>query len=150
MTTPEKIKLARQAAKMTQKQLGAACEIDEANIRKYEAGRQNPKKETLEKIASALNLPTIFFMLDKYSFYISPTDGQMYVDEPLGEIEDEDCDPVLVELKYSFYRLNSKGRSVAVSRVQELTQIPKYQRETPGEAAPTPPEGKDQGGGENA
>lgn len=127
MTTPEKIRIARQAAKMTQKQLGAACEIDEANIRKYETGRQNPKKETLEKIALALNLPVIFFMLDKYSFYISPKDGHMYVDEPLGETVDEDSDPVLVELKYSFSRLNCEGRAVAVSRVQELTQIPKYQ-----------------------
>lgn len=52
----------------TQKQLGEACGIHEANIRKYELGKQNPKKETLEKIADALGVS--FF-----SFYEHPYDA---------------------------------------------------------------------------
>lgn len=35
--------------------LGEACEIAEPTIRRYEAGKLNPKIETLEKIASALH-----------------------------------------------------------------------------------------------
>lgn len=56
MTTGERIKRSRKAIKMTQKQLGLLCGIDEANIRKYESGRQNPKFETLQKIADALGV----------------------------------------------------------------------------------------------
>lgn len=55
VTTGERIKAERQAAGMTQKTLGEACEIAEPTIRRYEAGKLNPKIETLEKIASALH-----------------------------------------------------------------------------------------------
>lgn len=58
MTTGEKIRAARKALGMTQKQLGKACKppIAEPTIRRYELGMLNPKLETLEKIASALNI----------------------------------------------------------------------------------------------
>lgn len=57
MTTGQKIRSLRKTKKLTQKQLGQMSGIDEANIRKYELDRQNPKIETLEKIASALDVP---------------------------------------------------------------------------------------------
>ncbi len=57
MTIGERIRNARKNAGLTQKQLGEKCGINEANIRKYESGRQNPKYETLQKIASALEIP---------------------------------------------------------------------------------------------
>ena len=57
MTTGQKIRTLRKEKKLTQKQLGQLSGIDEANIRKYELDRQNPKIETLEKIASALDVP---------------------------------------------------------------------------------------------
>lgn len=41
----------------TQKQLGDLCGIADSNIRKYESGKQNPKIETLQKIADALGVP---------------------------------------------------------------------------------------------
>lgn len=56
MTTGERIRAKRQAAGMTQKALGEACEIAEPTIRRYETGKLNPKIETLEKIAGALNI----------------------------------------------------------------------------------------------
>lgn len=56
VTTGERIRAERQAAGMTQKALGEACEIAEPTIRRYEAGKLNPKIETLEKIAGALNV----------------------------------------------------------------------------------------------
>lgn len=37
------------------KKLGELCGIAESNIRKYENEKQNPKIETLEKIANALD-----------------------------------------------------------------------------------------------
>lgn len=55
MTTGDRIRAERQGAGMTQKALGEACGIAEPTIRRYELGKLNPKYETLEKIAGALN-----------------------------------------------------------------------------------------------
>ncbi len=57
MTVGEKIKSARLAKNMTQKALGEKCGINEANLRKYEAGRQEPKLDTLIRISTGLNIP---------------------------------------------------------------------------------------------
>lgn len=54
MTLGEKIKFYRNSRGMTQKYLGALTEIHEVSIRKYEADKIVPKREQLEKIASAL------------------------------------------------------------------------------------------------
>ena len=57
MTTGGKIKAARQKAGFTQKRLGELCGIAESTIRRYESGKLNPKIETIEKIAQALQIP---------------------------------------------------------------------------------------------
>lgn len=57
MTVGENIKRIRKERGFTQKKLGELCGINEANIRKYENDRQNPKIETINKIASALHVP---------------------------------------------------------------------------------------------
>ncbi len=54
MPTGTKIKEIRKQKGLTQKQLGDLCGIADSNIRKYENGKQNPKIETLQKIATAL------------------------------------------------------------------------------------------------
>lgn len=56
MTIGENIKKIRKEKRLTQKQLGDKCGINEANIRKYENGKQNPKIETSIKIADALGV----------------------------------------------------------------------------------------------
>lgn len=50
------IKKYRKKRGLTQKQLGELCNIADSNIRKYESGRQNPKYETLERIAAVLDV----------------------------------------------------------------------------------------------
>lgn len=52
------IKRIRKEKGLTQKKLGELCGINEANIRKYELGKANPKIETIEKIAKALETTT--------------------------------------------------------------------------------------------
>ena len=52
----EMIKKYRLKRGFTQKQLGELCNIADSNIRKYESGRQNPKLETIEKIANVLDV----------------------------------------------------------------------------------------------
>lgn len=70
MTLGLKIKEMRKRKGLTQKQLGALCGIADSNIRKYENGQQNPKIETLRKIANALDISVIengghFELIDK-------------------------------------------------------------------------------------
>lgn len=56
MIISENIKRIRKERGITQKKLGELCGIAEPNIRKYENGKQIPRVETIEKIASALRV----------------------------------------------------------------------------------------------
>ena len=56
MTVGERIRAARKAQGLTQKQLGEKCGIAEPTIRRYELGKLNPKPDTLKKIAKALGV----------------------------------------------------------------------------------------------
>ena len=55
--TGDMIRKCRTEKGLTQKKLGELCGIADSNIRKYESGNQNPKIETLQKIADALDIP---------------------------------------------------------------------------------------------
>ncbi|MCD7894581.1 MAG: helix-turn-helix domain-containing protein [Erysipelotrichaceae bacterium] len=53
---------------LSQKKLGDLCGITDSNIRKYELGKQNPKIETLQKIAEALEIDVInLFGYEEYN-----------------------------------------------------------------------------------
>lgn len=56
MKIGKNIKRIRKEKGLTQKALGELCGINEANIRKYENDKQNPKLETARKIATALGV----------------------------------------------------------------------------------------------
>lgn len=57
--TGDMIRKYRTEKGLTQKKLGELCGIADSNIRKYESGNQNPKIETLQKIADALDIDMI-------------------------------------------------------------------------------------------
>ena len=59
MTVGQNIKKFRKEKGLTQKQLGELTGIDEANIRKYELCKQNPKIETVMKIADGLGISPV-------------------------------------------------------------------------------------------
>lgn len=59
MTTGEKIKYLRMQKRLTQKEVASRCGIADSAIRKYESGKVTPKLETIQKIATALNVPFI-------------------------------------------------------------------------------------------
>ena len=60
-TIGAKIRELRKARGLTQKELGEKAGIAEPTIRRYELGKLNPKFETVQKIAKALNVPEAFF-----------------------------------------------------------------------------------------
>lgn len=67
MHVGERIKAVREWDCMTQRELSEKSGINDANLRKYESGRQNPKKETVKRIAKALNINALIFDKDVVS-----------------------------------------------------------------------------------
>lgn len=57
MTVGDRMRKIRIEKGLTQREVSTRCHIAEPTIRKYESGRLNPKFETMEKIASALEVP---------------------------------------------------------------------------------------------
>ncbi len=82
MVIGENIKRIRKEKKLTQKQLGGLCEpkISESTIRKYELNILNPKIETIQKIADALNvslndlIPDVFEQQIQEGYELHATD----------------------------------------------------------------------------
>lgn len=76
MTVGQNIRKFRKEKKLTQKKLGELCGINEVQIRQYELEKANPKLETLNKIAAALNVE-IGFLLDYEPYFKSPELSQL-------------------------------------------------------------------------
>ncbi|MBS6955805.1 MAG: helix-turn-helix transcriptional regulator [Enterocloster asparagiformis] len=64
MNTGELIRFYRKQRKLTQDELAKKCGTSAAMIRQYELGKRNPKIDTIDKIAQALNI----HIADIYSF----------------------------------------------------------------------------------
>lgn len=81
MTIGERLRVTRQQAGMTQKQVAIACGMADSAIRKYESGIQKPKVETIERLAVALGVtPTYLIGYDEK--IIKP---EQYTPEQLAE-----------------------------------------------------------------
>lgn len=126
MPTGTKIKEIRKRKGLTQKQLGDLCGIADANIRKYENGKQNPKMETLQKIADALEVPAS----ELISISFKPIETELKMAEEaeriINGLEKDTTRMLDVEILQNFRKLNNDGQTEAAKRVQELTEIPRY------------------------
>ncbi len=109
MTTGEKIKQLRLKKGLTQKQLGDICEMADSAIRRYENNRANPKIETIQKIAEALDV-------DYWEII-----GFNNISVVLNEAR-IDNDAII----QNYNKLNDIGKEEAAKRVEELTHIEKY------------------------
>lgn len=135
MTIGGNIKTIRKEKGLTQKGLGELCGIAESNIRKYENGRQNPKLQTLAKIAAALDvnvndlLESPLYDLPIYNAFKtsgSLNDNLAHNSINMKLTEGIDWKPIDIEMVKIFKKLNKIGQTKAVERVQELAEIPRY------------------------
>lgn len=104
----QKIKECRLARCMTQEELGKKCGITGSNIRKYESGRQTPKKETLHFIYEALGVHE--------TISLGNPDG-IPIENIIGSTEDSPEEPDdETPLSYSMTttQLNAKAYNVMV------------------------------------
>lgn len=117
MSIGENIREARGRKGLTQKQLGERCGMADSAIRRCESDRGNPTIETVKRIAKALEVDPFSLMdFDMACDFLS--------------------DRMNNRTKYllsAFELLNDEGQNIAIERVEELSEIPKYKKEPPQE-----------------
>lgn len=132
---------------LTQKQLGELCGIADSNIRKYENGNQNPKLETLQKIATALDVPVLQLMDDtekkklySHKFFMDLFGEFSDIEEDYpGELDEIKDNAATVEefenrkrklaLLSAYNKLNELGQEKATEQVEILTKVPEYRKD---------------------
>ena len=146
MTLGQKIRQARQGRKITQKELAARIGKSFSSVQKYEMDLATPPLETIEKIALSLGVPFLAFIDDRVKYLGVDESGVTFDISMLEDKDDDDDENALVrldEIKFLLRRLNERGRDKAVERIEELTEIPRYQAKHAAESADTASEGKD-------
>lgn len=133
MSTGERIKAARCAAGLTQKQLADKMGISYVNISQLENGRdkRGPTQETLKKIAEALEVPLnalldaeieslhVFSFSDSGAAPRTPEEVARRL-QALGE--------KALEIADNLEKLNAEGQQKAADYVADLTKVPDYQK----------------------
>lgn len=114
----ERLRAIRKEKGLTQAELAEKAGIAVNSVRLYEAGARLPKLDTIARMAVAMGLTANDLMAGQWGNF----DGIFLSDE---EFQQDDREAQLI---YHFRTLNDNGQTVAVERVQELTQIPAYQR----------------------
>lgn len=122
MNIGAKIKEIRTKKGMTQKQVADLCGMADSAIRKYESGKQTPKLDTLQKIANALDCD--FWELCG-AINTIPLQKMNELQDGIDSLHFDTNFPIV---KKYFERLNASGQEVALERIKELTEIPRYQR----------------------
>ena len=135
----EAIRDQRKKQGLTLNELGQRMGISGSLVGQYERGVVNPKYETIIRFADALNIEPREILGNAFTDVINPEV------ERLARSMDDTTDiriyfsgrvvPVTIQerLNEAFSELNKEGQKVAVERVKELTQIPKYQKDPAGD-----------------
>lgn len=121
MTTGQLIKAARKKAGMTQEELGKKIGVSGSSMAQWENDLRNPKLDTLQRIAAALGVGVGQLM--PADNYWEDADGNGHTEpmEPPAATPKDRIDAALD-------RLNDEGQEKAAERVEELAEIPKYQK----------------------
>lgn len=152
-----KLRSIRKEKGITQKVLADKAGMSFMTIQRYESGERTPKISDIERIASALCVPWQQ-LIAYTDFEITPTsNGHYFVGQPNAELTEkfrknlekhypvceDECEAIKVmfagvggearnawsgALLNLYDELNDDGQNEALKRVEELTQIPKYQK----------------------
>lgn len=138
-TLGENIWEARHMAGLTQKELAQKVGVPYQTVQFWEQGKRNPKLENVKKIAGALNVrweelypkeqKSAAEAEDIFSFINQMADHE--IQTPIkcaGPFEPTAKERKLLQY---FRALNDNGQNAAIERVQELSQLSKYQRHEP-------------------
>lgn len=122
---------------MTQKELGEKLGgIPQQQIGRWENGKSNPKLNTIQKIAAALSVNVndllenplndapVYKTLKNINSLDLPLAKDFINEKIVSQIGD--WEQIDIELVKIFKKLNDDGKTVAIGRVEELTEIPRY------------------------
>lgn len=112
----EKLKKIRKEKGITQKQLADALSVSVMTVQRYETNTREPKSEMIDKLCSVLGTMPEYFLISDYDSYIENS----YLRDKTVILS--------YELNESFEKLNNTGKSIAIQRVKELTEIERYTR----------------------
>ena len=116
------------------KQLGQKLGLGESTISQYENGKREPDIKTIIRISELFQVSVDYLLGQGFD---SPADFEKRWTEITGtphNIDPSKAAPVgghKIWLLDAFERLNNEGQRKAVERVEELTEIPKYQKNPP-------------------
>lgn len=152
----ERIKAAREAANMTQEQLGKKIGVTGVTIMRYEKDQREPTQKTLRHLADVLGVTVGYLQgyepIEAYAFIEALKRKDARELERLfgleaGTIIEKDFEEADEAGSIMFYTrdraeaqrqtqllsfftcLNTNGQEEAIKRVEELTEISKYQRD---------------------
>ncbi len=148
MTIGERIQEARKQAGLKQSELAEIVGVAVITIGQYERDKRQPRLEQLRRIALALN--TTVAELVEPGYWDTVSSEELYKAWNDDSYPKNSCSITIEgsrdKMNAAFDQLNYAGQQKAVERVEELTEIPKYQRQEPesaGKAPTTPSEGKE-------
>lgn len=114
-----KIFNARKNLKMSRAELGKKINLHESTIKRYEDGHiKSLDIEKLKEFASALDISPVYLM------------GWKKEKEELKETKHYKITREEQNILNSFNKLNIKGKNEAIKRVNELAELPKYQKDS--------------------
>lgn len=120
MTMGQLIKAARERAGMTQEELGKKIGVTGVAIMRYEKGQRQPRLAQLQAIASALGVPVQDLISDWEAVDKEEFKDVFIYGKGLTTPKDR--------IDAALDQLNDEGQEKAAERVEELTEIPKYQK----------------------
>lgn len=122
MTIGQRIKLARAKAAISQKELADKLGVSASMIGQYENDIRKPKLDTQQRIADALGV-------DIYDV-LSDEQQEIFME---GQIDGISMTPLVnqrsgfrMRLDHALSKLNDDGQKMAIERVEELAEMPKY------------------------
>lgn len=121
MTVGERIKSAREAAGLTQEQLGQKIDVTGVAIMRYEKDQREPRRKQLERIADALGVDVNWIMT---GYTVKDFDSAMksWVDQ---RYEEAQLDKRLQD-SYPTLNINARRRIVEIS--EDLAKLPEHRR----------------------
>lgn len=136
MTIGERIKQARKAKGLTQKQLGEVSGTSEITVRQYEIGKRQPRLEQLRQIALALGTSVSELVEPGYWGNLSQEERDGMWDTGHAAIAAPQQ-----RISAALGKLNDDGMEKAADVVEIIAEVPRYQA-APQHPVPAP-EGKD-------
>ena len=129
-TFAERIKMLRIRSGLTQQQVAESIGTTKSTISKYEHGLRKVNNEHLCKMAEIYEVDPLYLFLGK-----TEKEYQDGLEKEVQQHEKEEkeywsdilLDDSLKEMKELLEMLNDEGVRTAIERVEELTEIPRYQ-----------------------